>query len=221
MYLAQAFKSSDYVLCDLDEPWTKSFERVPGAALVTQLLTTPLLVTVYKGEEPFATASVDLSPFAEGASEVVGDAVALTPLTTPAAAAAEGEGDAAAAADPSTTLLSSAAVAVSVTPSEPLMTPEEAAAGCVLTLEVSKVSPVPESLVAVSAASDAPFTFTAGMPLAGIAPAGSWSSHTARKARLISFSSRFFHIQFLINQREITCVKITCIRIRTCQSSAL
>lgn len=33
------------------------------------------------------------------------------------------------------------------------------------------MSPAPESLVALSVAHDAPFTFTAGMPLAGVAPA--------------------------------------------------
>ena len=38
-------------------------------------------------------------------------------------------------------------------------------------LTVSTVAPVPESLTKASAAADAPFLFTAGLPLTGIAPA--------------------------------------------------
>jgi hypothetical protein len=106
---------------------TKSFERTPGAALVTQLLNAPLIVTIYKGDVALATASVDLAPFAEGASQVMGDAVALTPLAL--------EGEESAESNP---LLPGATIAVAVTPSEPLMTPGEAAASCVLTLAVSK-----------------------------------------------------------------------------------
>lgn len=136
--------------------FTKAFERTPGAALVTTLLNNPLTVTVYKGELALGTASIDLAPFSEGAGEVAGDAVALTPLPL------EGE-----EANP---LLPTASIAVSIATSEPLMTPDEAAASAVLTLAVTEVAPVPESLVNVSAASEAPFNFTVGMPMIGVAP---------------------------------------------------
>ena len=43
-----------------------SFEREPGAALVTQLVNNPLVITVHRGETKLATRTVDLTPFARG-----------------------------------------------------------------------------------------------------------------------------------------------------------
>ena len=51
-----------------------SFEREPGAALVTQLVNNPLVITVHRGETKLATCTVDLTPFAAGASVAGGEA---------------------------------------------------------------------------------------------------------------------------------------------------
>ena len=110
----------------------------------------------FEGDVALGAAAVDLTPFSEGASEVAPVTARLTPLTL------EGEAE--------NPLLTEASIAVAVTLTAPLLTPEEAAAACVISLTVTKIAPVPDSLKAVSAAASNPFTFTAGMPLAGIEP---------------------------------------------------
>lgn len=85
-----------------------------------------------KGDVALGSVAVDLTPFSEGAGEVALGAVKLMPL------ALEGEAE--------NPLLTEASIAVAVTLAAPLLTPEEAAAACIISLTVTKIAPVPDSL---------------------------------------------------------------------------
>ena len=149
-----------------------SFEREPGAALVTQLVNNPLVITVHRGETKLATCTVDLTPFAAGASVAGGEAHPLAPVPFPVAdPPADGE-------DPPeplpvNPLLPDATMHVTVAPSETFVSPEDAEGGRVMTFAATRVFPVPATLVEVSAAHGdvSPFAFTVGFPLDGVEPA--------------------------------------------------
>ena len=149
-----------------------SFEREPGAALVTQLVNNPLVITVHRGETKLATCTVDLTPFAAGASVAGGEAHPLAPVPFPVAdPPADGE-------DPPeplpvNPLLPDATKHVTVAPSETFVSPEDAEGGRVMTFAATRVFPVPATLVEVSAAHGdvSPFAFTVGFPLDGVEPA--------------------------------------------------
>ena len=193
----------------------RSFERVPGAALMDALVNEPAIVVVVVGETELARCVLDLAPFTTGAMRVGhgGDKKArdeadddrgdenenarsadgedatdassflpLDPVPFPVAEPTE-EGGEAPEPLPSNPLLPTAAVAFSVTASNPFVEPEDAERGLILTLAPTEIAHTPPSLSAYEDLESYPFVFAFGVPLPGLEPAVVTGGRLRRRAK--------------------------------------